>query len=150
MVKQSGSPFDFDFTKMMGDIKVPGVDMEGLMAAQKKNIDALTAANKVAFDSIQAVMKRQSELFRQAIEEATTAASSLTATAPLPEKMAKQTELTKEAFERAVANAKEVAEMLARSNTEVAQVVQTRFTEAMSEIKASIEKASAFNGPTKK
>lgn len=142
MAKQSGNPFDFDFTKLMGDLKVPGVDVEGLLASQKKNLDAMTAANKVAFDSMQAVMKRQGELFRQAMEEASSAAASLSSTGPLPEKMAKQTELTKEAFERAVANAKEVAEMLARSNSEVAQVVQTRVTEAMNEIKATIEKSS--------
>lgn len=142
MAKQSGNPFDFDFTKFMGDFKVPGVDMDSLMASQRKNLEAITAANKVAIDSMQAVVRRQTELLQQAAEEAKTAAATLTDTSPLPEKMAKQTELTKEAFERAAANARELAEMLARSNSEVANLMQARMSEAMNEIKAVVEKST--------
>lgn len=142
MVKQSGTPFDFDFTKFMGDFKVPGVDVDGLMASQRKNLEAIAAANKVAVDSMQAVLRRQAELMQQAMEEARTVAASLTDNAPLPEKMAKQTEITKEAFERAAANARELAEMLARSNTEVANLMQARVAEAMNEIKAVVEQVA--------
>jgi len=46
---KSFADFDFskfDLRKMMGDLKIPGLDMEVLMNTQRKNIEALTAANK--------------------------------------------------------------------------------------------------------
>lgn len=35
----------FDFSKTMGDLKIPGFDVQAIMDAQRKNIEALTAAN---------------------------------------------------------------------------------------------------------
>lgn len=141
MAKQSGFPFEFDITKFMGDMKVPGLDMDGIMAAQKKNIDALNAANKLAFDSVQAVMTRQGELLRQSVEEASAAANAMTDQAPINEKAAKQAELAKQALERAVSNAREVAEMIARSNKEMADLMQGRMTEALAELQSALGKA---------
>ena len=39
----------FDVESMFKDMKLPGVDMDSLMASQQRNIEAITEANKVAF-----------------------------------------------------------------------------------------------------
>ena len=53
------NPFlDFDVTRMMSDFRVPGFDTEALMAAQRRNIEALTKANQLAAEGMQAVMRR--------------------------------------------------------------------------------------------
>ncbi len=63
------NPFgDFDFTKMMdpskmmGDFKMSGVDMEKVVSSQRKNLEALTAANQLAIEGMQAIAKRQAEI----------------------------------------------------------------------------------------
>ena len=59
------SKFDlgkFDVTKMLGDVKIPGFDMQASMDAQRKNIEALTAANQTAVQGMQAVAQRQAEI----------------------------------------------------------------------------------------
>ena len=63
--KKTANPFlDIDFTKFIADINVPGVDVNEVVAFQRKNVEALTKANKVAFDGFQAVAKRQGEIFK--------------------------------------------------------------------------------------
>ena len=47
--------FDFDFSKIVSEYKLPGVDVEALVSAQRRNIEAITAANQLAFEGLQAV-----------------------------------------------------------------------------------------------
>ncbi|MEZ5581750.1 MAG: hypothetical protein R3F37_02270 [Candidatus Competibacteraceae bacterium] len=50
----------FDVSKMLGNLQVPGFDINALMATQRKNLEALNTANKKAMESMQAIAKRQS------------------------------------------------------------------------------------------
>jgi len=132
--------FDMDFTKMfgdfqkmMGDMKVPSVDVDAMMAIQKKNLDAVTAANKLAVEGMQAVAKRQQEILTQVVEESRTTLTDMMAQGAPEEKVTKQ-------IEKAVANMKEISEMMAKSNTEAADVITTRMSAVMDEFKASMPK----------
>lgn len=135
--------FDFDFTKLLGDFKVPGVDFESIIASQRKNVEAITAANQLAVEGLQAVLRRQAELVRQAVEEATQVVSELTAVGAPEEKAAKQAELAKTAFEKALANVKELSEMVAKSNAEASEILAKRVSESLEEVKAAITKLKA-------
>ena len=54
------NPFaDMDVQKMMGEFKLPNVDVDAVVAAQKKNIEALTSANQLAVEGMQAIARRQ-------------------------------------------------------------------------------------------
>ena len=125
----------FDINKMMGDVKIPGVDLEGMLAAQRKNIEALTEANRVAVEGMQAVAKRQAEILAQAMAEVSTAAQQLASAEDAKEMTAKQTELTQSAFEKALANMRELAEMVNQSNSEAFEVINKRFAESLEELK---------------
>lgn len=60
MSKTTENPFaSFDLSKMFADMKLPGLDPAALAAAQQKNFEALTAANKRAYEGYQALAKRQ-------------------------------------------------------------------------------------------
>jgi phasin family protein len=144
--KQAAQAFDFDISKFdmskyLGDFKVPGVDVETLVASQRKNIEALTQANKLAFEGIQALFKRQVEIARSAIEESASAARHLVEAGTPQEKAVRQTELTKEAFEQALANARELSEIVAKSNAEAFDALNKRFFQILDEVKDGISKA---------
>jgi phasin family protein len=53
---------------------------------------------------------------------------------------AKQAEMLKTAYERAVGNMREVAELIQKSNTEALSLLNQRFTEAMDEVKTMAAK----------
>ena len=137
--KPTGNPFlDFDISKALGEIKMPGLDMDSIIATQRKNIEAVTAANQLAVEGLQAVIRRQTEILRQTLEEAGSAATEVIAAGSPEEKASKQAELVKAAFERTLANARELAEMVAKSNTEAADVLAKRVSESLEEVKSAI------------
>lgn len=133
--------FDFDISKYMGDFKVPGVDVETLMTSQRKNIEAVTQANKMAYDGLQAVVKRQAEILRQTMDEVATVSKTMTDPGTAQDKAAKQTDLAKDAFERALGNMRELSEMVAKANTEAFELLNKRFTQNLDEMRDAFVKA---------
>ena len=136
MANQPNPFWDMDITKVMGDMKLPGVDLEALMASQRKNIEALTAANKLAFEGFQAVATRQTEILRQTMEELQKMMTEVMSAGSPEDRVAKQAELAKGAFEQALSNMKEVAEMVTKSNTEATTVISDRIKDSLEELKA--------------
>ena len=140
---EMGKSFDFakafsDFSKTFGNYKMPEVDMDGLLASQRRNIEALTAANRVAFEGVQAIARRQAELLKQALDEATEASRHLIGAGTPEEKLATQAAIAKDAFDIAIANMREIAEMAAKSNTQALDLVNQRVSESLEEVKTSI------------
>ena len=129
----------FDMSKMLGDVKIPGFDMEAIMSAQRKNIEALTAANQAAVQGMQAVAQRQAEILSQAMNEVSSIAQQLAGSASNPQEMTtKQAELVRKAFEQALANMCELAEMVSKSNTDAFAIINKRVTESLQELKGLV------------
>ncbi|MDO8607070.1 MAG: phasin family protein [Phaeospirillum sp.] len=139
--KQSEQVFDFDVSKYLGDFKVPGVDVEIIVASQRKNIEALTQANKMAFEGLQNVVKRQAEILRQTMDEAAQVAKDFAEPGSPQDKAAKQAEFAKDAFERALGNARELAEMITKANSEAFDLLNKRFTQSLDEARDVFQKA---------
>ena len=142
MAKPTDNPFlNTDVTKLLGDFKVPGVDVEAILSSQRKNIEAVTAANQLAIEGLQAVIRRQAEIVRASLEEAGSYVNQVAAAGTPEEKATKQAELLKVAFEKSLSNVKELAELVAKSNTEAADVLSKRVSESLEEVKTAITKA---------
>ncbi|HBU97239.1 MULTISPECIES: phasin family protein [Thalassospira] len=143
--KKATNPFfDLDFTKYTADFKIPGVDVNEMMAFQRKNMEALTKANKVAFDGFQAVAQRQGEIFKSLLDKVQTQGKDFAATSaddPMAS-AAKQTEVAKAAYEEALSNAKELSGLVTKSQEEALSLLQTRFTDSLDEFKTVIEKSA--------
>ncbi|WP_026870891.1 phasin family protein [Inquilinus limosus] len=131
--------WDVDFTKVLSEFKLPGVDLDAVLQAQRKNIEALTAANRTAVEGLQAFARRQGEILRQNMAELQSQFSNAVAAGAPEEKLAKQTELAKAAFEKAIADMKELAELLAKSNTEAAEIVSKRVSASFDELKTVLK-----------
>jgi phasin family protein len=133
-----------EFSKLMGQYKLPGVDVESVMAAQKKNMDALIAANRTALEGLQTMMKRQSEIMQETLAEAQKAVSGMGKSGSSPQEMvAAQAEFAKTAFERGLHNMRELAEMIAKSQTEAANVINQRISAQLQEMRDSVLKMKA-------
>jgi len=133
--------FETDFTKVFAEFKVPGFDIESILASQRRNIEAVTAANQLVIEGVQAVLKREAEILRQTIEESASVLRELMVAGAPEEKVAQQADLAKSAFEKALANLRELAEMAAKSNTEAADVLTKRIGESLTELKAAVKKS---------
>lgn len=134
------NPFEMDVTKMLGEFKLPGVDLEKIATAQRKNVEALTSANQLAAEGFQAVARRQAEILRQTLEEAGKSMRDLMEQSAPEDRMVKQAEMAKTAFETALSNMRELAEMVTKANTEAFDVMNRRFTESLDELKDMIKR----------
>lgn len=125
------------FTSM----KMPAMpDFQAFADAQKRNLEALTTANKLAMEGAQAVGRRNLEIMQQVMSEMTQAVQSMTTMEGSPNvKAAQQAELMKTAYERAVANMQEIAELIQKSNGEAVGVLNRRFAEALEEVKGLVK-----------
>jgi phasin family protein len=132
-----------DVSQLISEFKLPGVDVESVLASQQKNIQALTAANQLALEGFQAVVRRQSEIVRQTMEQTSSMMSELMAAGSPEDKVAKQADLVKLAFEKALSNARELAELVAKSNSEAADVINKRVSESLEEVKILIAQNKA-------
>jgi len=92
--------FDYDIGKAFAGFSFPNFDVESVLASQRKNLEAFTQANQVAVEGVQALAKRQVEIVTAAVEEASAALRDLTAPGAVDEKLAKNAELAKAAYEK--------------------------------------------------
>ena len=85
--------------------------------------------------------RRQSEIMQQTMTEMGDSIRALSAAEAPQDKAAAQAELLKRAYERAVANTKELSDLIQQANGEALGQLNQRFTEAMDEMKALVAQA---------
>ena len=141
---ESGMNVMQEFSRMFSDMKFPAMpDMDGLITAHRRNMETFSAANRVALEGAQIVARRNMEIMQQSIGELTDTMRQLTTAESPQARAARQAELLKDAYERAVANMKELADLIQRSNSEAIQLLNDRFAEAMDEVKTLVAKPGA-------
>jgi phasin family protein len=122
-------------------LQLSGPEVKTMFASQRKNVEAMMQANRLALDGVQAVWRRQLDFIQEAIEGLTT----LVGDFPPPpgrlnEKFAKQAEFSKQAFERNLANARELTELAAKATSDAMNIINQRFCEGLGEVGRTQEK----------
>jgi len=135
------NPFGVDFTKLMGDMKVPALDFEQGVQTMRRSAEALTAANQLAFEGYQAVARRQMEIMKTSLQEASSMLSQLTSAGTPEEKIARQVELMKQAYETSLANAREIQGLVSKSNEGAIDVLSNCVCDTLDEIKTVSKKS---------
>ena len=127
------TPF-FDFTKLMSQFRLPGVDFAALVDRERKNIEALAKANRIAFEGWQRLVRRQAEMLQETMKK-------VVADASQEDAKKKRADLAKEGFEKALANMRELAEITTQSQKEAFDVVRKRIEENVEGIRNLGKKA---------
>ena len=146
MTKNStfGNPFaDIDYTKMFTEFKMPGINTDLVAESYRKNVEAISAASQVAIEGMQAVIKRQSEILRESVEEYAQLLRGYTAPTSPEEAAAKQAELAKHAYETTLAHLKELSDLIAKSNADSIELLNKRIGEMLDEVKGLAAKKKA-------
>ena len=114
-----------DFSKLIEQVKLPGFDMASVIETQRKNIDALTAANQLAYDGMQALMQKQAEMFNERIKTIQAAVQKGNTGNPV-EALAQQGEFVQQTFQKIFDDMRELAEMAQRSQSETFAAISER------------------------
>jgi phasin family protein len=136
MAEARPSFFDnFDVTKIMADFRFRPFDVEALMACQRRNIEALSQANQLAVEGVQAVARRQIEIARQAFQDVSVLFRELAQPASTEDRIAKNTEYAKQILEKSVIHGREITELATKAGTEAADVLRKRASESLDELR---------------
>jgi len=132
-----------DMFKKFGDqLKVPSFDMTKIMEQQQKNLEAMTKSWQAMAGGASEIAQKQKEIFEAAMRDMAEMAQSFKPGGNPQEVMAKQTEFAKKAMEAAIANTRDIAELVQKSSTEAFKIVQERMKESYEEIRATVDKKS--------
>lgn len=130
---ESTNPFG-DLTKMLEQFKVPGVDMSALVESRKKDIEAIVEANRSAYDSMQQLARKQTEMLTRAMQDIQEAAK---AGLSAPEK---QTEVARNACLKALDDFKDLAEIARKSQADAMANITQRANDHIEEIKDMLQR----------
>jgi len=130
------NPFDFDMTKMFADFRFHPFDVEAAWAAQRRNIEALSQANQLAIESMQAVAKRQIELTRETFEGFLALWRDMATPVSTEDRIVKNTDYVKKMMEKGAAHGREIATIATKAGTAAAEVLHKRASASLDEMRA--------------
>ena len=141
--KTNGAMFpEWAFTKVWADMKMPEFNVDAMVVAQQKNIEAMNLANKTVVDSWQGFAKKQAELWQAAVEDTGVLAQDVASAKEPTDKVAKQAAFAKAAFENSLSTAREAQEIAANTANKTADIVSKRWAEGLDEVVSYVEKTA--------
>lgn len=135
--------FDFDVTRVMSDFRFRPFDFEAVMAAQRRNIVALSQANQLAVEGAQAVARRQIEIAREVLDDMSSMLREFSQPASAEERIAKNTEYAKQFIEKSVKHGQEITLLATNAGREAADVLRNRAHEGLDELREFAKTAQA-------
>src|SRR3954452_864056 len=105
---------------------LPGFDVTTVVDIQRRNFEALTAANQTVVQGLQTVVQRQGEIARQSIKQFQDLLSFRPSSASVMETLVKQIDLTKTSYEKNVADVRELGDIVVKAGSEAADILSRR------------------------
>ncbi len=127
--------FTEELTIKLKDYRLPGIDFDAVVASQRSNVEALANASRAAFEGSQAVAKRQAEILQETMTQTSKSFETLAEAGSPSEVVAKQAELAKEAFEKALGDMRELAEMVTKAQQGAIDTMSGRISQTLDEVK---------------
>jgi phasin family protein len=131
-MEKDTDPLD-DLTRLMTQFKVPGVDLAPIIESRRKDMEALVASNRAAYDAMQALARKQTELMTQAMQ---TIQQSMQGVAASPAAIdpARHMKLISDAYQKALSDLKEFAEIARKSQVDAMSGIAHRAGESLKEM----------------
>ncbi|MCB9978911.1 MAG: TIGR01841 family phasin [Rhodospirillales bacterium] len=132
--------FSADFAKGFASMQGLPFDVNAVMETQRRNMQAFSDAQQMAIEGIKAVAARQSQILSQILEENSQIAREAMAEGSPEDKISKQADRLKKVYEKGVAGAREISDMMGKSNQAAQDVINKRVSASLTEIKSAVEK----------
>jgi phasin family protein len=128
--KPSTIPSFGDIGKLLGQFKLPGIDVAAIVESQRKDMEALAEANRQAYEGIKALAQRRNEILKEALVEWRESMKDATG----KDALTNSAEMAKKGVQQAIDNFRELAEMEAKARSKAWKVLQDRFEENLANL----------------
>ncbi len=122
-------------TMTFEQFKVPGVDTNSFVQARRKDIDALVAANKIAYDAMQAMARTQTGMLTQVMHDMQEFTRRAMAGDPMGSSMTRHAETANKAWQKILADMSQMAAVMQKAQVETMTGLTERMTENIAEMK---------------
>src|SRR3954452_3949852 len=131
----------FDAPSFTQAFKLSGFDVTTVLDIQRRNIEALIAVNQTVVQGLQTVAQRQGEIARQSVKQFQDLLS--VKPASVTETLVKQIDAVKTSYEKTVADARELGDIVAKVGSEAADILSRRVVASLDEVKAAARPKAA-------
>jgi phasin family protein len=128
-----------ELLNMLTRLDVPGVNMDALVASQRENLEALSAANRAAVEGSKAVGEWQGKILKETMQALTDAMSARAKVTTPQQMLTTEAELAKKAFETAVNAMRELADIVTKANQSAIDAIIRRVPESLDDIKGVLK-----------
>ena len=117
--------------------KLPGFDVTTVLDIQRRNVEALSAANQTIVQGLHTVVQRQGEIARQSAKQFQDLLSVKPSSTSVEETLVKQIDVAKTSYEKTVADARELGDLVAKVGSEAVDILSRRVVASLDEVKAA-------------
>lgn len=126
-------PFGEELFNAFKQFKVPGIDMEALVASHQKNMELLASTQKKAVESTNSIIELQNKYLKKAFDQWNEQLKHNCTKTSFEEKAACHAQSTKEMSDRALEHLKEINTIIVKSNEKIIDSIQKHFQESLDE-----------------
>lgn len=127
------------YTSMIKQFRLPGLDLSAVLESRRKDIEALLAANSTALTGMQALGQKQADILRAAMADAQSLIVQRTAADAKASGSAG--EVVQQSLRKAVTNMQDLADTLYKTQADCFAAISKRVTENVEELKARLQPA---------
>lgn len=128
-------------TGFFKDFKTPKVDFDAVMVSHRKNMEALSKAQKSAFSAAKEVSEAHQNYLTSAFSDMKSHFKELADAKTIEEKIETHTRRLKESFEKALSHSNAVSQTCTKARKDATNAIHARVKEGADEAKAMAQKA---------
>jgi phasin family protein len=117
--------------------KLPGFDVTTVLDIQRRNVEALSAANQTIAQGLHTVVQRQGEIARQSVKQFQDLLSVKPFSTSVEEMLVKRIDVAKTSYEKTVADARELGDVVAKVGSDAVDILSRRVVASLDEVKAA-------------
>ncbi len=132
---------DFDFSHLFQGIDMNAFDPMALMEIQRKNVEAMVAANQKIAENMQAIAQQEQQYFQGMMSGWSGAVGDIKSPDDMKKASAKQMQFAMQSLEAGIENMRSLVDMMSKGKEESLKIINKRVDESINEIRASLETA---------
>jgi phasin family protein len=126
-----------DLSKLIEQFKLPGIDLNAVMEARRKDIEALAAANRTALEGFQSLSQKQAQMLRTTMDQLQSLVRQMATTGGATS--ASTREVVQQTLQKTFESMRELAETAYKSQSDAFALVSRRVQENVEEVKALLQ-----------
>ena len=127
-------------TRNLESFKVPGLNVAAIAETHRADIEAVTRANQATYEAMQAIAAKQADMLATAMRDAQQATQAFGGAGSTDAH--ERALIAKKAYDKAVADLAELAEITRKAQTETLAIVSKRAEEQMAELIALLTRGA--------